>query len=81
MLSELQHQSAMGRPMENNPNEVELPFPRIEYQSALIKANIAIGLTFLQIGNLGVHGLPECGLIGAHGTGPIRTGLWIAGAE
>jgi hypothetical protein len=49
MLKRNQH---TDRPMENDPNELELLRQKAVYQSASIKADIAIALTFLEIARI-----------------------------
>jgi hypothetical protein len=43
-------------PTKNDPNELELQRRRAVYQSASIRADIAIALTFLQIARIEGHG-------------------------
>jgi hypothetical protein len=56
MLSQFSRQPATEWPTKNDPNEDELLFRRVAFQSASIKADITIALTFLQIAQMGGEG-------------------------
>jgi hypothetical protein len=53
MRSEFSLQPATGWLMKNGPDELESQRETIRYQSASIKAAIAIGMTFLEIARIG----------------------------